>query len=402
MIYNSEASVPNPELGYYSCNSLFFTSKIQACIYSTSCKIPVVWHFNNDTFDRYPWHIEPTESLDELYDKRAREIREKYDYVMLAFSGGGDSNNILESFLRQGLLIDEIVTNVMSDYNSVTILDPTIIENWNEAAEFKFQTLPRLEHVKKISPNTKITILDLSSYVLKFFGENKDESWLNFTKERLNVSGLLRHNFIHFNEVRKQFDKGKKIAMVLGIEKPRTMIDQNGMLIMFFGDQAVNIATTQEFMTDYSNAHIENFYWHPSCAPLIAKQVHVIKRFLESTPAMIPCWTPSISGNFQKMFRSVHERVLRPLLYSSTWHSSYWQANKSTLDWYSEIDNWFLKGFKDTKEFAIWNAGLKYVRENAKDYMKPLTNNQSYDEKNLGLIPFIKEYQIGKINSILK
>ena len=402
MIFNSESAVPNPELGYYSCNNLFFNSKIQACIYGTSCHQPVRWHFNDSVFDNYPWHVEPIDTLDELYDRRAREIREKYDYVMLAFSGGGDSNNVLESFLRQGLLIDEIVTNVMGDYNSVTVLDPKIIENWNEAAEFKFQTLPRLEHVKNVSPRTKITILDLSSYVLTFFNEQKDESWLNFTKERLNVSGLMRHNFIHFNEVRKQFDKGKKIVMVLGIEKPRTRINRDGVLVMVFGDQAVNIATTQEFMLDYSNAYVENFYWHPSCATMVAKQVHVIKRFLENTPGMIPCWTPAISGNFQRMFRSVHERVLRPILYASTWHSSYWQANKSTLDWYSEIDNWFLKGFKDTKEFGIWQAGLQYVQNNATDYLRLTTGNEEVDAKTRGLRPFIKEYIIGKMNPRLE
>ena len=398
MIFNNQIDIPNAELGYYSCNNLYFNSKIQACIYGTTNKQPIKWHFNDDIFDNYPWEIEPTETLDELYDCRAREIREKYDYVMLAFSGGGDSNNVLESFLRQGLLIDEIVTNVMGDYNSVTVFDPKVIDNWNEAAEFKFQTLPRLEHVKNVSPRTKITILDLSLYAVKFFSEQKDESWLEYTRERLNVSGLMRHNFIHFNEVRKQFDKGKKIAMVLGIEKPRTRINREGVMTMFFGDQAVNIATTQEFMFDYSNAHVENFYWHPTCASMIAKQVHVIKRFLESTPEMIPVWTPSISGDFQRMFRSVHERVLRPILYSSTWHKSYWQANKSTLDWYSEIDNWFLKGFDNTREFGIWKAGLNYVKNNATDYLKKSTGNASYDERNSGLIPFIKEYNIGKIN----
>jgi len=390
-------SISQPELGYYTCNNVIFTSKIQACIYGTTHKIPVNWYFNDDVFGQYPWHIEPTASLDELYDRRAREIREKYDYVMLAFSGGGDSNNVLESFLRQGLLIDEVVTNVMEDCNSVTVFNPTVINNWNEAAEFKFQTVGRLEHIKNVSPTTKITVLDASSQVSNFFAEQKDESWLNFTRERLNVSGLLRHNFIHFANVRKEFDKGKTIAMVLGIEKPRTRIDKHGVFTMFFGDQAVNIATVQEFVADYSNAFIENFYWHPTCADLIAKQVHIIKQFLEKTPALIPCWTPSISGDFQKMYRSVHERVLRPLLYPSTWHANYWQANKSTLDWYSEIDNWFLAGFKDTKEYRIWYAGLQYVKTHAKDYMKLSTGNTKYDDQNVGLRPFIKEYTVGKI-----
>lgn len=394
--------ISNPNLGYYSCNSILFSSKIQACIYGTANNMPVKWHFNDAVFDKYPWHIEPILSLDELYNKRAREIREKYDYVMLAFSGGGDSNNVLESFLRQGLLIDEIVTNVMAECNAITVFDHNVIDNWNEAAEFKFQTLPRLEHVKNVSPKTKITILDASSYALQFFREQKDENWLTYTRERLNISGLLRHNFIHFDKVRKEFDKGKTLVMILGIEKPRTWIQKDGTFSMFFGDQAVNIATTQEFIQDYSSATVENFYWHPSCGDLIAKQVHVIKRFLENTPVMIPCWTPSINElPFQKMFRAVHERILRPILYSSTWHPSYWQANKSTLDWYSEIDNWFLQKFKDTREYGIWNAGLTYVKKNAKDYMKPSTNNAKYDAMNAGLIPFIKEYPISKMNSIL-
>ena len=155
-------------------------------------------------------------------------------------------------------------------------------------------------------------------------------------------------------------------------------------------------------MEDYSNAYIENFYWHPSCTDLIAKQVHTIKHFLEKNPLMIPCWTPSLSGDYQKMFRSVHERVLRTVLYPSTWHPSYWQANKSTLDWYSEIDNWFLKGYKDTKQYGIWNAGLQYVKENATDYIYAAANHTKHDPKNIGLRPFMKNYEIGKMNPILK
>jgi hypothetical protein len=94
----------NKVIGYYSCGTQLFASKIEACIHGTKTKIPVKWHFNDETFDNYPWHIEPSESLDDLYDRRAREIREKYDYIVLAFSGGSDSNNILEAFIRQNLL----------------------------------------------------------------------------------------------------------------------------------------------------------------------------------------------------------------------------------------------------------------------------------------------------------
>jgi uncharacterized protein YutD len=383
--------IPYKELGYYVCDQKIFSSKIEACIYSTKNKKSIRWVFNNDVFDSYPWHIEPEESLDELYDKRAREIREKYDYVVLAFSGGGDSNNVLESFLRQNLLIDEIVVNVMEDRNSMTVYNSKIMSNWNEGAEFKLQTLPRLEYVRNVSPKTKISIVDLSSHVFDFLNGFGDESWLSYSRERLNVSGLMRHNFLHFKEIRKRFDKNKKIAMILGIEKPRTYVKGNTFKMMF-SDKAVNIATVSEFIEDYTNTGIEYFYWHPSCAKMIAKQAHIIKRFIELTPKYREAWQPKNLDDLFKKHRSIQERVLRPLLYS-TWKPNYWQSDKSTLDWYSEIDNWFTEGHKNTREFAIWQAGLKYVQENARDWMIPGNDN-------LGLKSFMYAYDIGEIKYV--
>jgi uncharacterized protein YutD len=384
--------IPHSELGYYTCNHKIFSSKIEACIYATKHKCPIKWIFNDAVFDSYPWHIEPEESLDELYDKRAREIREKYDYVVLAFSGGGDSNNVLESFLRQNLLIDEIVVNVMDDYNSTTVIDPNVLSNWNEGAEYTLQTLPRLRYVQSVSPRTKISVIDLSKQVFDFLSGFGDENWLSYTRERLNVSGLMRHNFLHFKEIRKQFDKSKSVAMVLGIEKPRTYIKGN-MFKMMFSDKAVNIATVSEFIEDYTNTGIEYFYWHPSCAKMIAKQAHIIKRFVELTPKYRGAWQPDSLGDLFKKHRTVQERVLRPLLYS-TWRNNYWQSDKSTLDWYSEIDNWFTEGHKNSKEFAIWQAGLKYVQENAKDFIVADDNNQ------IGLKGFMKAYDIGEVHYV--
>jgi hypothetical protein len=382
--------INHPELGYYICDNKNFSSKIKACIHATQTKKDLVWHFNNEVFDSYPWEIEPEETLDELYNKRAKELREKYDYLVLAFSGGGDSNNVLDSFLRQNLFIDEIVVNVMGNQNGMTVIDKSVMDNWNEGAEFQLQTLPRLKEVQKVSPNTKISIVDLSNHVFEFLSGFGDAGWLDYTRERLNVSGLMRHNFLHFKEIRKRFDRDKKIAMILGIEKPRTFI-RKGRFGLFFSDKAVNIATVEEFIEDYENTAIEYFYWHPSCAKMIAKQAHVIKRFLETFPQHIPNWTPTSLKDLYKKHRVVHERVLRSLLYSS-WKENYWQSDKSTLDWYSEIDNWFLKGHGHTREFAIWQAGLEHVKKYAADWMMP------EEENNPGLKGFIQWHWIGYMN----
>ena len=118
--------------------------------------------FNDEIFGRHHWR-EPIETLDQLYDRRCREIRERYDYVMLSYSGGADSHNILMSFVRQGLHIDEIIVNTMDKANNkFTNIDNTDLRPENAAAELHLQTIPRLKEIVGQKPNTKITGCDIS------------------------------------------------------------------------------------------------------------------------------------------------------------------------------------------------------------------------------------------------
>lgn len=145
------------DLSYYTCNGINFVSKINACIYSQTVNKPVEWIFHNDVYSNYPWHIEPEQTLDELYDARSRQIREEYDYVILSYSGGSDTNNILESFIRQGLHIDEIVTNhITKATEKFTILDPTNKLASNFAAEHQLQAVPRLQYIHSKLPKQRL------------------------------------------------------------------------------------------------------------------------------------------------------------------------------------------------------------------------------------------------------
>lgn len=380
----------NKKLGYYSCNGLEFDSKIKACIYSSQINKPLDWHFNDKEFKKYDWTTEPIETLDQLYDKRSREIREKYDYVILSYSGGSDSNNILESFIRQGLLIDEIVVNHMSKANKLSVLDTTITDNWNAGAEFELQTIPRLQYIKNFSPKTKITVLDLSDNVFDTLKEAGDASWVESRREPLNVSGATRYNYIHFNEVRKQFDKSKSIALVLGIEKPRTYIKQNQFYILF-SDKSANIASAADHLNEYDNATVEYFYWDPTAIPIMCKQAHVIKKWLEFSPQYKPLWTPVDRTDLFTKHRLIHERMYRSIIYT-TWDDSWFQTDKAIKDWHSEMDDWFVQQHKDTKEFYIWQEGINYVAENAKNYV--MVRDESFD----GLKTFLNNYFIGNMN----
>ena len=357
----------NKKLGYYICGGEEFDSKIKACLYSIKVNKPVAWYFNDDVFAANNWSIEPEETLDQLYDARARQLRERYDYLMLSYSGGADSHNILLSFVRQGLHIDEIVVNNMHKAaGNYVSLDPNNKDPKNAAAEYYLQTLPRLKEIEPLIPKTKITIMDLSDHLFEMLEDVGDGSWILDKREQINIAGATRFNYKHYIDVRRTFDKGRRIGLVIGLEKPRTFI-KDGVFHVTFHDRAVNQVTVAEHNKDYTNSHVEYFYLSPDCARLITKQVHTIKKYLEAFPEKQWYWdsaniTPTI-------VRHVHERLLRTILYT-TWDNNWFQVDKAVKDWWSEFDAWFYEGFKDSKAFMIWTEGLQYLENTVEPYIK--------------------------------
>ena len=381
------------KLGYYVVEGLKFDSKIKAALHSLKVRKKMSWHFNDEVFSNFDWTVEPSETLDQLYDQRTRGIREKYDYVMLSYSGGADSHNILMSFIRQGLFIDEIVVNTM-EKGSRKFTDANIAnkENKNAAAEYQLQTHPRLKEVENLIPNTKITVVDLSDHLFDFLNTVGDGSWVLDKKEQVNIAGATRFNYLHFDNIRKQFDKDKKIALILGIEKPRTFI-KDGSFYMSFQDRAANIVTVAEHMRDYTNSSVEFFYWSPESTKLICKQVHVIKKWLEAFPEKQALWDKD--GLFNPTtYRLVHERILRTLIYT-TWNNDWYQADKAVKDWYSEFDAWFYEGFADTNAFHVWKDGLSYLEQSLGPYVKKDENGRAD-----GLHSFFQHHKIGPMKTL--
>ena len=161
----------NKELGYYVCNGKEFSSKAGGLIYATQVDKPIEWIFNKEVFDKFDFSHEPELTLDQLYDRRARELREKYDYLVLGYSGGSDSHNILMSFYRQGLHIDEVVSNWIFDASKTNFLvvDERVTDAWNQNAEFELTTKERLDWISTNMPKTTITIYDSSQDTLTYY-----------------------------------------------------------------------------------------------------------------------------------------------------------------------------------------------------------------------------------------
>ena len=99
----------NPNLGFYTVGTTRYYSKVQALIESTRTDQFPIWNFNNEVYGAQSWEHEPKTDLRELYRLRAKQLRDKYDYIRVEASGGGDSTQVIFNFLLNGIHLDEII-----------------------------------------------------------------------------------------------------------------------------------------------------------------------------------------------------------------------------------------------------------------------------------------------------
>lgn len=381
----------NRELGYYSCNGIVFETKLQAMLYANPKNLPIQWHFNDEKFNSYNWSIEPELNLDHLYDLRAKQIREEYDYVILSYSGGSDSHNILESFLRQGLFIDEIVTNWALDITSNFIVNDESVKNaWNNNAEFHLHTKNQLDYIKNKSPNTRITLLDTSKSILDSLLNNLNVDWIDNKNDVFSATGAFQWNPLYFSELRKRLDKLNRVAYVIGIDKPRLIVKEN-KLYLYFLDKPTGIVPIQENIIEYTNITTVFFYWSPNSCDLLCKQAHTVLKYIKASNDTIKKIWQSMDPIF---VRKVQEILLRNILYT-TWDNNWFQVNKTLQDWNCEWDYWFTKGMTDSKEYAIWLDGIKVLKPRVSNFIR-YNNDGSINGTNPYLSKF---YYVGSIGN---
>lgn len=260
------------KFGFYLTNGRKTYSKLEAFELSGHDFSNVEWNFNQEVFSSYNWKVEPEQDLNYFYDKRAKELREKYDYIVLLYSGGYDSHNILKTFIDNNLHIDEIL-NIFPQKNILN----------EETFEYKFYTENKLLKYKDELINTKITPLE---YVDMFFDMVKNdltkENILYGINSKISISSLIREK-IKKDLYSKYHEKGKKICFLYGIDKPLIRIQNNPIKKFYtcFSDDiiATYVSGREQLDSDCSyGVDTEFFYWDPNCVSMMIKQAHLIKK----------------------------------------------------------------------------------------------------------------------------
>jgi hypothetical protein len=392
--------------GYYTIGNKVFYTKIKALFFASellnNSKIDknlitpdklIKWHFNDEVFDRYDWTKEPEFSLEYLYHKRAKELREKYDYLIVYYSGGCDSHNMLMSFLNQGLNIDELVIHHVN--KGIKILDSYNLDakdaKIQPLTETSLQILPRLKEIKSICPSIKINFFDTTNFTINTFSSKQTGDWILKAREELNPVDSAKYKFTCFDEYKKIIHTNKKIGILVGLDKPSLKIFDN-KIYLIFADRRFNINLFYSDIEEYSNAQVEFFYTSPDSCDLICKQAHVMKKWILSSELNKDLFTikqflPSYVNANTKLYL---EENARTLLYNTTWKKEWFQAKKSILDWHSEADFWFHMLFSSkTLQGSCWIDGIKYAKKYINDYF-------FYD--NDGFKEFTKEYMLENLN----
>lgn len=265
--------------GFYTVGDYKTYSKLEAVEASASKKIPFKWDFNNAVFDRYDWTIDPPGSLEFWYEQRARQLRDTYDYIVLLYSGGADSTNVLKAFMDNNIFVDEIATFFIYDGTSATKRD--------EANEEAFYTaIPTVEKLLQSNPlfaNTKHRLIDGGKYESTFLkNTNQFDYWYAESNYMYCPYGRVMGNLREICPEYKDLAAKQSVCILWAYDKPRLTIQNNKYHLEFTEGGMSSLVPPIKQMMNLSQEYDEMFYWSPDMPQLLAKQGHTLMNYVKN------------------------------------------------------------------------------------------------------------------------
>jgi len=217
----------------------------------------------------------PGLSISDLYRIRAQEIRDSYDYVVLSLSGGPDSMNILNAFVDNNIVLDEIV-----NHNS---LDSTgIIQGANNNTDYVYNIKPRLQELEKRPGwRTKFTQIDEVKSVHTYISTAYDLGNEQMLQEQGGPNGstsVRGQGAQYIDHIWKMIRDGKKVGYITGVDKPWCRVINNRRCLIIPDS---NRSRFVEFLIDNQvQPYWEWFY--SSDFRIVCKQAYLLHTFVST------------------------------------------------------------------------------------------------------------------------
>lgn len=344
-----------PELiprGVYHVGDQVFNSKLKALVAADATGHQPRWDFHDNWFERFDWTQEPEQSLDYWYRLRCQQIRDKYDYIVLHYSGGSDSHNMLTYFYLNGIHVDEIITSFPIEYfEKCTTPDNSTAakDNYNE---WFHVVKPDLAWIAKHMPRTKITTYDYTQDMINF---NVDQDWVYHAGEHINpniVNRIRRYDAIQTVTVYDRY----RVGHVYGIDKPLVYKKDDGWYTGFL-DGVLSVQSSVKPVEDgHTHISVEYFYWSPDLPQMLIKQAHQVKKLYEMRPHLQHLATMKKKTPEE---RELERDLSREAVYPH-WRREIFQNRKASVMFFKEFDLWFFEHASESAK-ARWYEGYNFM-----------------------------------------
>jgi len=369
----------------YRANNKPFLNKIEAILEANKSSTWVEWDYHDEVFGKHNWNCEPPVALEELYKQRALQLREAYDHLVLFFSGGVDSWYILNTFVKNDILIDEIYI-----FGAFEVEEKKYHKvGWSRDPGYYTREIKQsVPLVKKLvaEKGTKVNVYDWTKDILN---AANDRDWIWTAGVRFDPTCMVRSKFHKiFREHNELLHRGKKVGFIYGIDKPRLIRDDENIYFAFL-DVIMTTATlpTNDILGEYWE-NDEYFYWSPNLPELSIKQGHVVVNWLKSQNKihLIKHIDNIASFHDEDYYKEVNFSIY------PDWNHSTWQIKKPTSAIYNESAKWFLDGNFEAKikwESSLYElervCGKKWFNDNSvanglRGHLSPMYKISSYKQ----------------------
>lgn len=353
---------------YYTNDNAIFASKIQALAYSQKTQQPLYFNYYDAVYEKYDWTTEPAKPIDYYYKEQAQRIRDNYDHVILCYSGGYDSTNILETFYYNNIKLDKIVIVGAFSQDSQSGVD----QNHNGELyhnAFPYLTELGLESITQVCDYTKL-FDNVDNFSVSAYGEN----WVDTMG-----SWYSPHNWF-WKDLEKHILPsewhGKKVAVIMGRDKPSLFCSPDSPPIGS-SDRTIKLnsfcfrdtpVTSYGGMNKFETIKVVNFYWDPYFPEIMIKQLHLLYNVYQQTSTVAYNSDLGVVNYGKFNTNEIIYNLKKPIIFKSP---------KSKTHLLSLKDSYLINK-KNSDIHDLYNAGINYLKNKTGLDSLPVIQSKHY------------------------
>jgi hypothetical protein len=327
---------PKRKYGSWIVNGVSHTNKIEALRASTKTGHPVSFYFFNSIWNSFPQSLLGKIPLTQLYKERAQQLRDSYDHLVLHYSGGSDSHNVLHTFLSNGIKLDEVHVRWATSIQDKKLHTPNTLDTSarNAASEWDFTIEPALKQLRATNPEIKITINDFAQNLHRVNTSDLDKRFVELSPYRGALGTFAQRLDLGLDD-KVTTAKNRSVGHIFGIEKPMLSLFKN-KIYMQFVDTGLE---TSLMAHTHDNEHTELFYWSPSMPLLPLEQAYQTALWYKSNPSFRNLlWNdPNMTLTQAGLMFDAQSFIYKSILYPHSWDSKKFQVRKpnpARSDWW--------------------------------------------------------------------